>query len=146
MKRRHQGWLILAIAFGLLTVVGCTRTVTVTEQMTWECAPEENKPAMGMRADEYVRFRYVKEPRCFEVESSQDFCARMQALGKRVVSVQIRVWGGPKPFARQGYDTEAIEGQPLIPGTWGHSGINGDAVCPISKVIDSLDWAHSRGR
>ncbi len=112
--------------------------------MTWECAPDENKPAMGMRADEYVRFRYVEEPRCSEVESSRDFYARMQALGKRVVTVQFRVWGGPKLFASQGYSIEAIEGHPLIPGAWGNSGINGDAVCPISKVIDSLDWTHSR--
>lgn len=40
--------------------LGCQRSVEVTKQMTWECAPEEYKAGYYARPDEYVRLRYVE--------------------------------------------------------------------------------------
>ncbi len=133
-------WPLLALGWGLLVLVGCTRAVNVTKQMTWECAPDEYKPALGARPDEYVRFRYVEEPRCFDVESARNLCAELQSMGKRVVSVQFEVRGGPGPLARRGYRIVAVEGRPLIDvGGWGSNGANDfSGACPIAKVADGL--------
>jgi len=42
-------------------------SVRIQKQMTWESAPEEYKSAFYARPDEYVRFRFVENPHCFEV-------------------------------------------------------------------------------
>jgi hypothetical protein len=108
--------------------------------MTWQCAPEEYKPALPAHADEYVRFRFVEEPHCYEVESARNLCTEMRSIGKPVVTVEFQVWGGFGPFRREGYNVVAVEGRPLRDiGGWASSGSNDfTGKCPIGEVIDSL--------
>jgi hypothetical protein len=105
----------------------------VTKQMTWECAADEYNPAFYARPDEYVRFRYVEEPHCFDVESARNLCAELRSIGKPAVSVGFRVWSN-------GYNIVAVEGRPVTDvGGWGGNGSNDfTGVCPIDKVIDGL--------
>jgi len=139
-------WVFAALTSGVLVLIliGCTRTVNVAKQMTWECAPEEYKTGYYARPDEYVRFRYVDEPHCSEVESARNLCAELRLIGKPVVSVDFEVWGGVGPLSREGYNIVTVEGRPLADvGGWGNSGSNDfRGVCPIGKVIDSLSGRH----
>ncbi len=131
----------VAVCCAVLTTIlfGCNhepgRTINVTKEMTWECAPDEHKPAFYARPDEYVRFRFVEEPRCFDVESARNLCGELRSIGKPIVSVQFEVW--PQ---REGYRIVSVEGTTLSDvGGWGHNGANDFAgECPISKVIKSL--------
>ena len=123
---------IALLCLSCLVNVGCQRTqrtVHVTEQMTWECAPDEYNPAFYARADEYVRFRYVESPRCFEVESGKNLCAQLRNGGKTVVDVEIELWGHSHTL--RGYRTVSVDGRPIQDvGGWGHSGANGSGPCP----------------
>src|SRR3954447_20095526 len=103
----------LTLAFSLLCtgLTGCTRTVLVTKQMTWECAPEEFKPGYSAKPYEYVRFRFVENSRCFEVESSKNFCTDLKASGRSVVSVDFEITGRKQTV--QGYKMLAVDGRPL---------------------------------
>ena len=106
-----------------LVNAGCQRTVHVTEQMTWECAPDEYKSAYYAKPDEYVRFRYVENPRCEEVESSRNFCAELQKAGRTVVDVKFELWGYSHTL--HGYRMVSVDGRPTQDlGGWGHSGAN----------------------
>lgn len=119
----------------LLACTGCDRTVYVTKQMTWECAPEEYKPGLYAKPDEYIRLRYVENPRCFEVESARNLCAQVRNTGKQVVNVGFEVWGR---FGKvHGYRVTNIEGQPLqYIGGWGGSGANDyQGPSPISSAL-----------
>jgi hypothetical protein len=113
----------------------------VTKQMTWECAADEYKPAFHARPDEYVRFRYVEEPHCFDVESARNLCAELRSIGKPVVLVDFKVWG-------KGYNIVAVEGRPVTDvGGWGNNGSNDfTSVCPIDKVIDGLSSRSESGK
>jgi hypothetical protein len=141
---------LVTVGYGLLTsgLISCGRRINVTKQMTWECAPDEYNAAFYARPDEYVRFRYVEEPRCFEVESARNLCAELRSIGKPVVSVSFEVFGGPKPFSREGYKMLAVEGRPFKDvGGWADNGSKDfSGVCPISKVIGSLDGRAERQR
>lgn len=124
------------VCLSCVVTVGCTRTIRVTEQMTWECAPDEYKPAYYARPDEYVRFRYVKNPRCFEVESARNLCSELSDAGRPVVNVEIEVWG--RFHQVRGYRTLAVDGRALKDvGGWGNSGSNdASQPCPDSE------WMH----
>ena len=129
----------LAIAFMFTAAVACQRTAVVTKEMTWECAPEEYKPAFVAKPDDYVRLRFVENPHCFEVESRDDFCTVLRSYRKPVVNVEFQVWGGR--WSAQGYRLSRVEGRPLpVSRGWSHSGSNGDFTgpCPIGKVINEL--------
>jgi hypothetical protein len=138
-----KGSVLVTFGYGLLAsgLIGCGRRVNVTKQMTWECAPDEYNATYYARPDEYVRFRFVEEPRCFEVESARNLCAELRSIGKPVVSVNFEVFGGPKPFSPEGYKMLAVEGLPLRDaGGWADNGSKDfSGVCPIGKVIDSLN-------
>ncbi len=116
------------------------RKVVVSEQMTWECAPEEYKTGYYARPDEYVRFRFVKNPRCVELESARNLCADLRSMGKQVVTAEFEVWGGPFHLAPEGYSMKAVEGHQLVHvGGWGYSGANDPkGPCPIWPVIQRL--------
>jgi hypothetical protein len=110
--------------------------------MTWECAPEERKTNLPARPDdEFVRFRFVEEPRCFDVESARNLCTKLRSMGKSVVSVEFEVRGGFGPLRREGYNVVVLEGRPFTDqGGWASSGANDfTGKCPIGKVIDSLN-------
>jgi hypothetical protein len=122
-----------------MSFVACTRHVNISKQMTWECAPEEYKQGYHARPDEYVRFRFVDDVHCFEVEASKNFCAELHKLGKPIVTARFDVWGGSF-LAAQGYRMVAVEQQELSNvGGWGSSGSNDSiARCPLGKVIEEL--------
>lgn len=136
-----KNWLgIIVIAWLSVSFVACTRTVRVTEQMTWECAPSEYNPAYYAKPNEYVRFRYVENPRCFEVESAKNLCSILENSGKPVITAEFSVWGGRGPLHKEGFRMETVEGHPLVNvGGWGYSGSNDSSgSCPITRIIDSL--------
>lgn len=90
---------------------------------------------MGMRArrdqarlfcepDEYVRFRFVENPHCFEVETSKRFCSELKQAGRSVVTVEFEITG--RRQAVLSYRILAIDGRPIQDvGSWGHSGAIG---------------------
>ena len=132
----------LPIVVGLticMTFFGCTRHVDVNKEMTWECAPEEYTQGYNARPDEYVRFRFVDNPRCFEVESAKNLCAELRQIGKPIINARFDVWGG-RFLAAQGYRMVAVEQKPLIDvGGWGRSGANDPTGrCPIEKALEEL--------
>lgn len=114
-------------------------SVRIQKQMTWESAPEEYKSAFYAKPDEYVRFRFVENPHCFEVESAKDLGAELRKAEKPVVSVEFEVWGGSHGV--RGYRMLAVDGRPLRDvGGWGNSGSNDySGPCPISKAMHSHD-------
>ncbi len=106
--------------------------------MTWQCAPEEYNKAFYARPDEYVRFRYVDNPNCEELESARNLCAELHDLGKSTVSVQFEVWGGGFGSAK-GYRLTAVENRPLQDvGGWASSGCHDTTRNPINDVLDAL--------
>jgi|SRR5271167_620417 len=123
----------------LATVGWCTRTVYVTEEMTWECAPNEYNSAFYARPDGYVRFRFVENFYCFEVESARNLCAELRKAEKAVVNVEFEVWGNSHEV--RGYRMLTVDGHPLRDvGGWGNSGSNDySGPCPISNVMHSHD-------
>jgi len=120
-----------------LGLTGCTRTIHVTEQMTWEPAPDEYNSAFYAKPDEYVRFRYVENPHCLVVESAKDLSAELTKAGKRVVGVEFEVWGGFHEI--QGYRMIAVDGRPLqTVGGWGHGGTaDYSGPCPLDLTFRS---------
>ena len=110
-------------------------SVRIQKQMTWESAPEEYKSAFYAKPDEYVRFRFVENPHCFEVESAKDLGAELRQAGTPVVSVEFEVWGGSHGV--RGHRMLAVDGRPLRDvGGWGSSGSNDySGPCPISKAM-----------
>ena len=106
-------FVLVTAAFSLLCAgpTGCTRTVRVSKQMTWECAPEEFNRSFSAKPDEYVRFRFVENPRCFEVETSKNLCAELKEAGRPIVTVDFAIWGRRQTV--KGYETLAIDGRPL---------------------------------
>ncbi len=115
---------IAPILLVCLIVVGCKRTMYVTEAMTWECAPEEYKPSYYARTDEYVRFRFVKDAHFFEVESSKNFCFEMRSASRPIVNVEFELWG--YSHSLHGYRVTSVDGRPIEHvGGWGSSGANG---------------------
>jgi hypothetical protein len=140
MFRRYMRAVLACVLLAFI-LFGCERTVTVKKQMTWECAPEEYKQGYGARSDEYVRFRYVENPSCFEVESARNLCAELRSAGKPAVEIEFEVWGGPTPFSRgPGYNIAAIDGRAFADvGGWGNNGSNNfTGECPIGKVMRNL--------
>ena len=139
MSRMARLRILAALTICMICFFGCTRHVVVNKEMTWECAPEEYKQAYYARPDEYVRFRYVEDPHCFEVESSRNLCAELRQIGKPLITATFEVHGG-RFLASQGYEMIAVEQIPLVRvGGWGSSGVNGETDrCPIGKVIDEL--------
>jgi hypothetical protein len=130
---------LVALAFFLLCIgpIGCRRTVHVTKEMTWECAPEEFKPALYAKPDDYVRFRFVENPRCVELEPSKNFCAEMKEVGRPIVKVDFEIWGRGQTV--QGYKMIAVDGRPLQHvGGWGYSAANGyEGPSPIDNAFRS---------
>jgi len=91
--------------------------------MTWECAPDEYKPAYYAKPDEYVRFRFVKDPHWFEVESSKNLCFEMEKAARPIVNVGFELWGHSHTL--RGYRVTSVDGRPMKNvGGWGHSGAN----------------------
>lgn len=126
---------IALVCLSCLVNVGCQRTVHVTEQMTWECAPDAYKPAFYARPDEYVRFRYVENPRCEDVETSKDFCAELRKAGKTVVNVDFELWGHSHTL--RGYRIVSVDGRPIQDvGGWGYNGANDySGPCPPNRAF-----------
>ncbi len=118
-----------------VSLVSCQHTIHVTEEMTWKCVPEEYNPAYYARPDEYVRFWFVKNPHCEELESSRDFCAQMRKTNKAVVKVEFALWG--EGHKLHGYRTLSVDGLPLQNvGGWGSSGSRGDSgPCPLELAF-----------
>ena len=116
----------LAWVFSLLAIaVSCDPHRHVTKQMTWECAEDEYKSSFYATPDEYVRFRFVENPHCFDVQSSKNFCAQLKSGGKAVVDVEFEVW-------KHGYNMVVVDGRPVQDvGGWGHNGANDNSgPCP----------------
>ena len=89
--------------------------------MTWECAPDEYNSAYYAKPDEYVRFRFVRNPHCEEVESSRNFCAEMREARKAVVNVDFELWGSSHNL--RSYRMTSVDGRPLQDiGGWASSG------------------------
>jgi hypothetical protein len=107
----------------------------VTEAMTWECAPMEYKPSYYARADEYVRFRFVKDPHFYEVESSKDFCSDMRSAARPVVNVEFELWG--RAHRLHWYRVVSVDGRPIRNvGGWGNSGANDSSgLSPLSHAF-----------
>jgi hypothetical protein len=131
--------ILLTLAFFLVStgLTGCTRTVLVTKQMTWECAPDEFNAGYSAKPSEYVRFRFVENPRCFVVETSKNFCAEFTTAGRSVVSVDFEITGRKQTV--KGYKILAVDGRPILNvGGWGHSGANGyEGPSPIAEAFRS---------
>ena len=131
-------WLALAVFLLCLGPFCCDRTIHVTKQMTWECAPEEYHPhGYYARPDEYVRFRFIENPHCFELETSRNFCAELQKGGRSIVNVDFEVWGPWKTV--HGYRMLAVDRRPITNvGGWGGSGANDYAgPSPIDNAFRS---------
>jgi hypothetical protein len=109
----------------LVITAFCDRHRLVTEAMTWQCAEEEYNSSFYAKPTEYVRFRFVKNPHCFEVETSKNFCAELRNNGKAVVDVGFEVWSN-------GHRMVAVDGRPIHDvGGWGHNGANDySGACP----------------
>jgi hypothetical protein len=122
MKRFLQ---IAAMPSLLLLATCCERPKYVTKAMTWECAEDEYKSSFYARPDEYVRFRFVENPHCFEVESSKNFCSELRKNSRTVVNVEFEVW-------ENGHRIIAVDGRPIKDvGGWGHNGANDySGPCP----------------
>lgn len=120
-----------------ITLAGCTRTIRVTKQMTWECAPREYNPAFYAKPDEYVLFRFVENPHCVELESSRNFCAEMQKAGRSIVNVDFEIWGNGSRV--QGFRMVNVDGRPIRDvGGWGSSGANDyEGPSPIDNAFRS---------
>ena len=80
----NSQWLPVALAVLSLSLTSCSRTVHAREPMTWDSAPQECNPTYHAKPDEYVRFRFLKNPYCFELESSENFCAELQKAGRKI--------------------------------------------------------------
>lgn len=129
--------LLVALSALSLSLTSCSRTVRVTERMTWECAPQEYHPTLNAKPDEYVRFRFLENPRCFELETSKNFCAELQKAGRSIVNVDFEISGEGKKV--HGYRMLAVDGRPLENvGGWGGSGANDYAgPSPIDDAFRS---------
>jgi hypothetical protein len=111
---------IVFICLLYLAVAGCQRTIRVTEEMTWKCVPEEYNPAYGAKPDEYVEFRFVRNPHCEELQSSRNFCAEMRKANRPVVKVEFELHGYRQ---LNGYQMISVDGRPLQDvGGWASSG------------------------
>ncbi len=105
--------------------------------MTWECAPSEYKPGYYAKPDEYVRFRFVENPRCLEVDSAKNLCAELQQAGRPIVNAEFEVrsdWSGVR-----GWRMLAVDGHPLQDvGGWGSSGRQDySGRCPMDDALKS---------
>jgi hypothetical protein len=125
----------LILASLCLVPTSCTRLTHVVKQMTWECAPDEYKSGYYARPDEYVRFRFVENPRCLEVDSARNFCASLQKAGRPIVNVEFEVrsdWSGVR-----GWRMLAVDGRPLQDvGGWGHAGSQDySGRCPMDDAL-----------
>lgn len=108
----------VACICSLLITTSCNRHGFVTKPMTWECAESEYNPGFYAKPDEYVRFRFVENPHCFEVETSKNFCAELRNSGKQVVNVDFEVWSN-------GHRMVAVDGRAIRDvGGWGSNGAN----------------------
>jgi hypothetical protein len=121
------------ISLSLLSLMACERRVKVTEQMTWEIAPDEYKPGFDAKPNEYVRLRYVTNPECWEVESGKGLAAGLIKAGKRVVNVDIAAWGVSGQL--RGYGLTSVDGRVIEAGPWGHSGRGGTPSCPLDAIF-----------
>jgi hypothetical protein len=123
---------VIACLFSL-NLMGCTRKVHITEQMTWERAPDEFKPAFYAKPDEYVRFRYVKNPHCFEVASAKNLGDDLSTAGRAIVSVEFEVWG--EHHQVRGIRPLAVDGRELQDdGGWSSGGSNdNNGACPLDS-------------
>lgn len=130
-------WLPLALSVLSLNLISCSRTVHVKEQMVWECAPQEYNPGYYAKPDEYVRFRYLENPHCFELESSRNFCAELRKAGRSTVNVEFEIWGQGKKVS--GYRMLAVDGRPIEDvGGLGSSGANDyTGPSPINEAFRS---------
>lgn len=120
-----------------LASLSCTRTIRVTEEMTWECVPGEYNRAFSAKPGDYVRLRYVENPHCFELLASKDFCAELRRFGRSIVRVDFDAWGKGKKV--HGYSIRAVNGHPIheIDG-WGGSGANDySGPSPIDNAFSS---------
>jgi hypothetical protein len=107
---------IAAVCSLLVITASCDRHLLVTKEMTWECAEDEYNSRFYAKPDEYARFRFVENPRCFEVETSKNFCAELRNSGKAVANVEFEVWNN-------GHRIVAVHGRPIQDvGGWGHNG------------------------
>ena len=118
-----------------LAFTGCERTEYVTEEMTWKCVPEEYNLAYYAKPDEYVRFWFVRDPHCEELESSKNFCTEMSRANKAVVKVEFALWGTGRKL--HGYHMLSVDGRPIQHiGGWGSSGAKGQSgPCPLDEAF-----------
>jgi hypothetical protein len=107
----------------LLAMTGCNHSVRVTEQMTWECAPDRYMPQYP--DPQPVRFRFVEDPRFEDVVSGRGLCDQLRRSGKSVVAVEFEAWGNSRR-GLHGYREIAVDGKPIIDvGGWTSSGASG---------------------
>ena len=95
-----------AVCFLLVAQLACDSHRHVTKPMTWECAEDEYNSSFSAKPDEYVRFRFVENPHCFDVQSSKNFCAQLSKGGNAVVDVEFEVW-------KHGYNMVVVDGRPI---------------------------------
>jgi len=118
---RKRSRLFTAFLIGLLSAAaGCSRQIKVTEQMTWECAPEHYMSQYPEAQP--VRFRFVEDPQFEEVVSGRGLCDQLKASGKKIVAVEYETWGDSSS-GLIGFREIAVDGQPIVTvGGWGSSG------------------------
>ena len=94
----------------MLPGCGMDRHVRVTREMAWECLPAERDvryPEAGP-----VMFRYIEDPRYFDVASGRGLCGQLRASGRNTARVTYEVWGTASR-GLHGYRMELINGLPL---------------------------------
>jgi len=128
----------LAVMLSLLSVLpmSCTRTAHVVKQMTWECAPGEYKSGYYAKPDEYVRFRFVENPHCVELESSRNFCSEMKMAGHSIVNAEFKVTGDWRGV--HGFKMLSVDARPLKDvGGWGAAASENYAGrCPLDDAME----------
>jgi hypothetical protein len=136
-RRKHLSVYVrqeLALLLLLLPLTGCNNSVRVTEQMTWECAPDRYMPQYPDAQP--VRFRFVEDPRFEDVVSGRGLCDQLRRSGKSVVAVEFEAWGNSRR-GLQGYREITVDGNPIIyVGGWGSSGASGrTGPHPLEKLF-----------
>src|SRR5437016_4340739 len=129
---------VLMLTTLLFLSTACQYTVTITEQMTWECLPEwytrdypNAKPLPGGQA---VRFLYVRNPHVYDVVTGRELCSRLEASNNKIVEVKIEAHGSRSGVI--GYHFLSVQGQPIINvGGVDMTGIDGTGQHPLDTYF-----------
>jgi hypothetical protein len=118
---RTVDWFLTAALLVFSTpVAGCSRQISVTKEMTWECAPEHNM-AQYPEA-QCVRFKFVEDPSYEDEISGRGLCDQLRASGKKVVVIEFETWGDSLR-GLIGFREVSVDHKPIVDvGGWGSVG------------------------